>query len=70
MPAMPHLDRFGAQDTPDEVQEQIYALLRKCTPEERLRMVFAHMQFARDLKAGAERWKAEHCDERSDNSSG
>jgi hypothetical protein len=56
---MPHLDRFGAQDTPDEVQERIYALLRTKTPEEKLRMVLARMQFMRDLRKAAERLREE-----------
>jgi len=66
---MPHLDRFGAQDTPDEVQERIYALLRERTPEERLRMVLARMRFMRNIQATGERLRGEDAKRRTDSSS-
>ncbi len=48
------IDRFGAQDTTPEVQERLYALLRQCTPERRLQMVFNQMEFMRELRKATE----------------
>jgi len=42
-------DRFGPIDTPREVEEKLYEILRTKTPEESLAMVLKRMEFARDL---------------------
>lgn len=48
------LDRFGTVDSSKEQDELFYSLLREMTPEQELRLVVKHMEFARRLAAVSE----------------
>lgn len=43
-------DRFGAIDTKLEDENRYWEFMRKKTPEEKFRMVVAHMKLGRRLK--------------------